>query len=296
MTEPATHMAIPGLESPCLEYERIGNATIFLGDCLDVLPYLALRDLADRPADLLIADPPYGITDCDWDVPIDLAAFWPLARAVCKRNAAHCVFCQMPFAATLYQSNSKMFRYDLVYRKRQPVGFLNSARMPLRGHELIYVFYERLPVYNAQLRPGKPYSRRGHTVALNSCYVGKRKNDKRNTGHRHPTSVLEPPLDRELLDGAINKAAGLNNKRHNTQKNVHALAFLIRSYSHAGDMVLDPCMGTGSTGVAALRCGRHFIGIEKERRFFDMACDRLARALALGEDLLAEAGGQPPEL
>lgn len=331
-------------------HERMGSALIFRGDMFEVMPWLLAQGLHD--ARMILSDPPYGVTDCAWDVKINLSRYWELMLAAAKRNAAHCLFAQMPFAFELYASNPKMFRYDLVYRKRRPVGFLNARRMPLRSHELILIFYKKLPVYNPQLAPGKPYKALPPVDSGGWVYDG---NTKRscyaNPGFRYPLSIIEsgacekirsprgasldaaqrvPPQggiavsrkaaygyrQQRAVQGAQALQGGIELLRfipppqragqrrnapgsprgHPTQKNIHALAFLIRSYSHPGELIIDPLMGAGSTGCAALRAGRGFIGIEKEPRFFELACDRLKQAAALGEDLIIDPNGYEASL
>lgn len=254
----------------------IGEASLYEGDCLKIMPALAGLEF-----DLLLTDMPYGATDCAWDKPIDLAAYWPLAKKTCKQNAAHVHFCQMPFAGRLWESNKKDFRYDLVYKKPRHTGFLNANRMPLRGHELIFVFYQSLPTYNPQKTKGKP-AKRG-SIYAGPCYRQKELYAYNNpSGLRHPLSILTSPPDPAMAAGynSHKRPGGL--KPHNTQKNVYALEWLIRSYTNPGDTVFDPFMGQASTGVAALASGRKFIGIELDGGFFDNACQRLENAIHAG--------------
>lgn len=246
--------------------ERIGDATLYCGDCLDILPGLSGKEL-----DALITDMPFGCTECEWDVKIDLNAYWPLARAAVKLNAAHCHYCQMPFAGELWRSNQKEFRYDLVCKKHTATGYLDANRKPMRGHETIFVFYRRLPTYNPQKTAGKPFAiiRDGYSA----CYGTARISTVNRSGDRYPTSLIPYVKDRQQ-----NHEHRKSRPLHNTQKNINTTAWLIRSYSNPGDAVLDPFMGSGTTGVAAIQNGRKFIGIEKDPHWFDVACRRIEAA------------------
>lgn len=244
--------------------EVIGDAVVYCGDCLEVLPELAGCNL-----DMVLTDPPFGCTECDWDEPVDLDAYWPLARAAVKLNAAHCIFCQMPFAGYLWDSNRKEFRYDLICRKQKASDFLNANRKPLRGHEQIFVFYRRLPTYNPQKTGGKPY--RNKTQSIGQCYKTARLTHTNSSGDRYPLSIIPFQSDPSLVNASKPIV-------HNTQKNVHTVSWLVRTYTNEGEAILDPFMGSSSSGVAAIKTGRRFIGIERDQKWFDVACKRLEAA------------------
>lgn len=115
------------------------------GDCLELM-----RDIPDKSIDMIICDLPYGLTHCDWDIPLDMEAMWKQYKRIIKDHGAILLFSIQPFTSDLIQSNRKMFRYEIVWQKTQPSGFLNAKRMPLRNHEIITVFYRHLPTYNPQ--------------------------------------------------------------------------------------------------------------------------------------------------
>lgn len=140
----------------------IKNCTIYHGDCFEILPEIS-------EADCMITDPPYGCTKNDWDYDIDLDKFWELGKAACKKNAPFAIFCQMPFAARLYMSNPKMFRYEWIYKKPKPTNFLNAKLRPLSGHESIYIFCSCLPKYKPQMKNGKSRKFYGNDYK-NGCY------------------------------------------------------------------------------------------------------------------------------
>ncbi len=226
------------------------------GDCLDLLP-----KLADNSIDLIVTDPPYGTTANKWDKTPDLPRLWSELRRVGKENAAFVMFAAQPFATDLIQSNRKHFRYDLVWQKAKPVGFLQANKMPLRNHELILVFYRRLPDYFPQKTAGAPYRKRQPKDRCgNYSQIGA--TETVNHGDRHPFSVWQANHDDTGL--------------HPTQKPVALLERLIKSYSRAGGTVLDCFMGSGSTGIACLNTNRRFVGMELDDKYFQTASKRIA--------------------
>ena len=244
-----------------MEITQVGGATLICGDCMEVLP-----TLEDKSVQLILADPPFGTTSNVWDKTLDMDAIWPHIRRVRTPAAATLLFAQQPFASDLISGNCREYRYEWVYCKRNATGFLNSHKMPLRAHELILTFYARLPTYNSQMQSGgKPYIRRhaGSGIATNYRPHGARVTV--SDGSRYPTDVLS---GFEMQRGA-----------HPTQKPIDLLAYLIRTYTDPGDTVLDFCMGSGSTCVAALQEGRKAIGIELDKSYYDTAVKRCQEIL-----------------
>lgn len=220
--------------------------------------------MASLPAgsvDMVLCDLPYGITDNHWDCVIPFDELWAEYARVCKENAAIVLFGAGKFTQDLIQSKRQWYRYDLIWDKRRPVGFLNANRMPLRRHETICVFYRSLPTYNPQKIPGKPYvkKRHGGTTNYGAC---KRVASVNKSGLRYPTSIL-----------CFSTMA--EQKYHPTQKPVKLLEWLIKTYTNENELVLDNCMGSGSTGVACVNTGRYFIGMEQEQTYFAMAQERI---------------------
>lgn len=243
-----------------MEITQVGDATLICGDCMEVLP-----TLEDKSVHLILADPPFGTTANTWDKALDMDAIWPHIRRVRTPAAATLLFAQQPFASDLIRSNRCEYRYEWVYCKRNPAGFLNSHKMPMRAHELILTFYVRLPTYNPQMQSGgKRYIRR-RAANTTTNYRSYSTSVTVNDGSRYPTDVLSGL--------AIQRGA------HSTQKPTDLLAYLIRTYTDPGDMVLDFCMGSGSTCVAALEEGRRAIGIELDRGYYDTAVRRCREAL-----------------
>ena len=239
------------------------KAQITQGDCLH-----ALQSLPPGSIDLVLADPPYGVTSCKWDTPIDLPQLWGLLATVCKPNAAIVMFCAQPFTSTLIESNKKHFRYCWVWDKQVASGMTYAKYQPMRRHEDIAVFYKKRATYNRQMvKRDKPVRVR-RTKASPVVPIGKpvEQEEYRVYTHKNPTTILRFP---KIRSGAV----------HPTQKPVPLLQYLIKTYTDPGQTVLDFSMGSGSTGVAALQLDRHFVGIEKERGFFETAQTRTVDAL-----------------
>ncbi len=227
------------------------------GDCLDLLP-----GIPDGSIDMVFADLPYGVTANKWDSVIPFEPLWAELLRVGKRNAAFVFTATQPFATALINSQPRLFRYDLVWEKNWPSGWLNSKKMPMRSHEHILVFSAGNMTYNPQKVPGKPYSvKRSHR---SQTYGGARSQDGSYGAERHPQSVLR-------IAHAERRAG-----RHPTQKPVALLEWLVKTYTNPGDTVLDPTMGSGTTGVACLNTGRQSIGIEKDATYYATAQRRLA--------------------
>lgn len=201
-----------------------------------------------------------GTTRNKWDTVIPLDKLWEQYERIIKGNGAIVLTSAQPFTSFLVMSNLKLFRYDFTWDKKQITGFLNAKKMPLRRHEDILVFYKKLPVYNPQFTEGAPYSiKRTHAT---SNYGEQSTNETVNEGKRYPTSILQIPQVREK-DG------------HPTQKPVALFEYLIRTYTNEGEIVLDNCMGSGTTAVAAVRTNRKFIGFELEPEYVRIANQRL---------------------
>jgi site-specific DNA-methyltransferase (adenine-specific) len=228
------------------------------GDCLELM-----KEMPDNSVDLVLCDLPYGTTRNKWDNCIDLSKLWIEYRRVTKSNSAIVLFSQMPFTVDLINSNRKQFRYEWIWEKSQGTGFLNANRMPLKAHENILVFYNKLPKYNPQFRKGGVHTR-GNTGSLTDNYGNFIQLCSGTSSEYYPTDILMYKKDCNML--------------HPTQKPVGLLEYLIKTYTDAGYTVLDNTMGSGSTGVACVNTGRDFIGIELDNKYYDTACKRIAQA------------------
>ena len=232
--------------------------TLYCDDCLNILPAIESNSI-----DLILTDPPYGITDCKWDSIIDFTLMWKELKRISKPNTPILFFANQPFTTDLINSNRKQFRYILYWLKNQPTGFLNTSYQPLKTIEEIIVFSQKKPVYNPQKIPGKPYTGTGGTFSnIYSNSANFKSRSQNLLGDRHPTNLLQFPKS--------------NFERvHPTQKPVNLLKWLIKSYSDPGASVLDFTMGSGSTGVAANCLNRSFIGIEKDPKYIKIAENRI---------------------
>jgi len=232
---------------------------LWQGDCLELM-----KDIPDGSVDMVLCDLPYGTTHNHWDSVIPLDNLWIEYNRIAKNNAAIALFGQDKFMARLMLSNEKAHRYNIVWEKTKAGGFLNAKRMPMVAHEEICIFYKKLPKYNPQFEQGTPYQKKAVTNGDGKNYgkferVGK---INVNDGRRYPRSVIRFANDN-------------HNSLHPTQKPVALLEYLIRTYSNPGELILDNCMGSGSTGVACLNTGRRFIGIELNKDYYLIARDRI---------------------
>jgi site-specific DNA-methyltransferase (adenine-specific) len=256
--------AISGASAPVDVFHKI---RLYRADCLD-----SMAQLPPKSVDLVLADLPYGATRQKWDKMIPCDQLWQAYARVCKPNANIIFTATMRFAANLITSNPKGFRYELVWGKNKPTGFLNASRMPLRQHELILIFQNTgIGIYHPQKSSGHPplHAFTKHDATAPGVY-GAMRNGNCSSGstERQPTSLLHFPV--------------VNNddprRIHRNQKPVSLLDYLIRSYSDPGDTVLDNTMGSGSTGTACINTGRNFIGIEKDAKYFMGAVKRIGSA------------------
>ncbi len=252
---------------------------IYHMDCLD-----GMRQMADESVDAVIADLPYGMLNsrngaARWDKQIPLEPLWEQYRRITKPNSPIILFAQGMFSAKLILSQPDLWRYNLVWQKDRVTGHLNARRMPLRQHEDIIVFYKHQPVYHPQMRPCLPkqrnHGRRTSGAFTNRCYGEMKMTPVRMADDKYPTSVIYMP--KEHRTGAF---------YHPTQKPVALIEYLIETYSDAGDIILDNCIGSGTTAVAAIRTKRHFIGFEVVKEYCDIADSRIAEELTRQQNKL----------
>ena len=236
---------------------------LILGDCLE-----EMAKLPDQSIDFVLTDPPYGTTACKWDTVIPFEPMWAQLKRIIKPNGAICLFGSEPFSSALRMSNIKMFKYDWVWLKDKPSGFLNAKKRPMLSHENVSVFYSNPPKYQPQFWPSKPMNtvnHGGNTQSHNYGSYKKTENKNKNTTLRYPVSYLK-----------MNTVNGQSKEKyHPTQKPVPLLEYLIKTYTLEGETVLDFTMGSGSTGVAAKNLNRKFIGIELDKEYFEIAKKRI---------------------
>lgn len=232
---------------------------IVIGDCLEVM-----AKLPDGCVDVVLCDLPYGGTRCKWDVIIPFKPLWEQYKRVSKDNAAMVLTATQPFGSMLVMSNPGMFRYDIVWIKVRTTGHLNAKKMPLREHESILVFYDKLPTYNPQMVKGRPHLRGPFAKRKKPTSVYGNFSDEGRTyesDEYYPRSVVRFQAEMQSI--------------HPTQKPVALFEYLIKTYSNKGDLVLDNCMGSGTTAVAAEGLGRNFFGWDINAGCVEMALKRL---------------------
>lgn len=245
---------------------------IYHMDCLK-----GMNQMADNSVDAIIADLPYGVLNSKnhsavWDKQLPLDLLWEQYLRITKPESPIILFSQGMFTAKLMLSQPQMWRYNLVWHKDRVTGHLNANRMPLRQHEDIIIFYRHQPVYHPQMKPSLPeqrnHSRRKTEGFTNRCYGKTELSPIRMADDKYPTSVITIP--KEHRKGTF---------YHPTQKPVALLEYLIRTYTDEKDIVLDNCIGSGTTAVAAIRTGRHYIGFETEKSYYEIAQKRVDEEL-----------------
>jgi DNA modification methylase len=297
--------------------------TLINGDCLE-----EMKDMSDNSIDFLFADLPYGQTTCKWDCLIDLDLFWKQVNRICKQDAVMAFTCSVKFGNSLINSNPKCFRYDLIWVKSAPCGFLNAKKMPMKKHEMVYIFYRKLPkVYtenialhhkhkflkqdkvkymesdleeNVVVKMRKPVKAGEHLYGNSiESPIGKYEPPLPNSVIKEENVVIEkrdveglygeekdkirfkvngklrdseprytPPLPNTILEIKSEKG------KHATQKPIPLMEWLIKYYTREGEVVLDPTMGSGGTGIACKNLNREFIGIEKDEEIYKVAVER----------------------
>ena len=243
-----------------------GKKEILLGDCLELM-----KDIPNGSIDMILCDLPYGTTNCKWDIIIPFEKLWEQYYRITKPNAAIVLFSTQPFTTALISSNMKDFRYSLIWDKIRAAGFLNANRMPLKQHEDINVFYKAQPTYNPQKYIDKPYDKtkyNGNKLDKNvlGSYTSQ---SSKNEGERFPKSILTFSQNWRRQD-----------QIHPTQKPVTLFEYIIKTYSNEGELILDNCAGSGTTGIACLNTKRQFILMEQDPNYFDKAIERINNHMA----------------
>jgi len=235
---------------------------VYNGDCLELMSFIPNKSI-----NMILADLPYGSTNCRWDSPINLEELWSHYKRIIKDNGVVALFAQTPFDKVLGCSNLDWLKYEWIWEKTQATGHLNAKKMPMRSHENILIFYKKQPTYN----PIKTY---GHKRKVSTAH------HKRNTStgeiynkcdnfrdydstERYPRTIQVFASDKQKLN------------LHSTQKPLALCEYLIKTYTNEGDLILDNVAGSGTTLVAAKNLNRNFIGIEKEEKFYNIILERL---------------------
>jgi len=236
-----------------LEINKIYNM-----DCLEGMKYID-----DKSIDMILCDLPYGTTKCKWDIVIPFEPLWEQYERIIKDNGAIVLFGSQPFTSALVMSNLKLFKYEWIWQKTLATNFMLVKKQPAKKHENILVFYKKQPTYNPQMEIGKPYKDkpRKRTVGIhgNAETIKKAIN---NEGTRYPSSV-------QLFSN------GNNGNVHPTQKPVELCEYVIKTYTNENELVLDNCIGSGTTAIACINTNRNFIGFELDKEYYEIAKNRI---------------------
>jgi DNA modification methylase len=227
-------------------------------DCLD-----GMSEIEDNSIDMILCDLPYGTTQCKWDTIIPFEDLWNHYNRIIKENGAIVLTSAQPFTSLLVSSNIRDFRYSWVWEKSKATGYLNSKKRPLIAHEDILVFYKKQPTYNPQMVIGKPYNK-GKALRTTNVY-GKQKETlvENKEGLRYPRTVQY-----------FKTAESEGKVFHPTQKPIELFKYIIKTYTNEGDVVLDNCIGSGTTAIASIATNRNYIGFEKDKEYYKLSLER----------------------
>lgn len=232
---------------------------LYNGDCLELM-----RDIPDKSIDMILCDLPYGTTACKWDTVIPFEPLWSQYKRIIKENGAITLFATQPFASNLIVSNIKGFKHEWIWQKEKGVGFQVAKYRPMQEHEHILIFTkkgEKVNYYPIKEKRNKIIKSKGASSKSGSSPLAYISEHNYTYTDKYPTSIKQFKRD--------------NNKIHPTQKPVALLEYLIKTYTQEGEVVLDNCMGSGSTGVACVNTGRSFIGVELDPNYYNIAKERI---------------------
>ena len=239
------------------------NYELWQGDCLELM-----KNISDKSVDCIITDLPYGTTQCKWDTIIPFEPLWKQYNRIIKDNGAIVLFGTEPFSSHLRLSNLKNYKYDWIWDKVKGTGFLNAKKQPMRNHELISVFYKRQCTYNPQKTYGHKMKKSYRSKDLQTEVYGAMKNDYTyESTERYPRSIQVFSTDTQ------------NSSLHPTQKPVALIEYLIKTYTNEGEIILDSCAGSMTTGIAAINTNRKVICIENDNGIFNVGRKRVMEYL-----------------
>ncbi len=234
-----------------LEINKIYNE-----DCLE-----GMKKIDDKSIDMILCDLPYGTTACKWDIVIPFDKLWEQYERIIKDNGAICLFGSQPFTTILNNSNLNLYKYEWIWIKNNSTGFQHANKRPMKKHEIISVFYNKQPTYNPQgLKPYNKINRRGSKP---ETIREIKSNEYIQQFTNYPTQLLEFAYDKEKL--------------HPTQKPVALCEYLIKTYTNENELVLDNCMGSGTTAIACINTNRNYIGFELDTTYYNLANERIQK-------------------
>ena len=237
------------------------------GDCLELM-----NNISDKSVDMILCDLPYGTTQCKWDSVIPFEPLWEQYNRIIKDNGAVVLFSNQPFTTDLINSNREMWKYEIIWKKNTCTGSLLAKKRPMKQYESLEVFYKKQPTYNPQKikRTEEELKRLSKkSVKTNGTDIqkfGGMTLNRYDNLYKMPSNIIE-------FDAVFNRSK--EKTPHPTQKPVALCEYLIKTYTNEGEVILDNCMGSGSTGVAALNLHRKFIGIELDQHYFEIAQNRI---------------------
>lgn len=235
---------------------------LHLGDCLELM-----KAIPDGSVDAIFCDPPFGTTVAAFDKIIPFDKLWEQYLRITKETAPIVLHASQPFTSALVMSQPKLFRCEWIWNKEHGANFANARRQPLKQHESILVFAKKPGVYNPQMTLGAKNHRQGNSTTKYTATMNiKTRNADDLSGMKYPKSILNFPKHSSQVGN------------HPTEKLVSLMRYLQKTYSNPGDLILDSCMGSGTTCVAAIEIGRRYIGIEKDPVYFAIAEKRVAVA------------------
>ena len=235
----------------------------YLGDCLELIP----KHIDDKSIDMIFCDLPYGTTRNKWDSIIPLDKLWGEYKRVIKDDGAIVLFAQTPFDKVLGASNLKLLKYEWIWEKDRASGHLNAKKMPMKAHENILVFYKKLPTYNPQKTTGhKPSNSSGRRLKETTNYGKFEQIISGGQTTRYPRSVQRANV--------VNSQHGT---LHPTQKPLSLIEYMIKTYTNEGDLILDNCAGSGTTGLGAKNLNRNYIMMEQDPKYFKIAKARVSK-------------------
>lgn len=241
---------------------------IYQMDCLE-----GMKLIPDKSIDMILCDLPYGQTSNSWDSIIPLDKLWEQYNRIIKDNGAIVLMAKGKFKINLINSNFSNYRYEWVWDKNKGANFAHVKRMPLNVHEYAVIFYKKQPTYNPQMTDGKPYTQKRLQERVSGIADNLSRHTTKSDGKRYPKSIIR-------VDGMAQKHIV-----HPTQKPVSLFAYLIKTYSNEGDLVLDNCMGSGTTAIASTLNNRRWLGFETESEYVELANKRLSQ-INLEDDLM----------
>jgi site-specific DNA-methyltransferase (adenine-specific) len=263
---------------PQIAYSE-GYAQVFSGDCLELY-----KNIEPKSIDLICTDLPYGTTSCSWDSVLPLNKLWEMVNYLLKPNGTFITTASQPFTSVLVASNLEMFKYELIWHKSRKTGHVHAKNKPMKEHENILVFSKGTTVHATQSKNRMIYNPQGlieNTTKVNFRPSREIKGSNVVAGHRpsHKNTLISEYTNYPTSIKFVNSEHNVN-ALHETQKPVELMEYLIKTYSNETMTIFDPCMGSGTTGVACKNLNRFFIGIEKNEAYFKIAEQRInARTL-----------------